>query len=85
MPGPQPVPQHPLQERRDMPRGGPQRRGRLCLQLCPGLLWAPLPDTPGQCLPHQPLPQRGHLRPAHADGVQVPLPARLVREIVPAG
>jgi hypothetical protein len=61
MPGPQPVPQYPLQECWDMPRGGPQWHSGLCLQLPPGLLWAPLPDTPGQRLPGQPLPQRGHL------------------------
>lgn len=79
VPGAQPLPQRPLQERGHVPRAGAWRRAGLHLQLPPGLLRAPVPDALGQRLPRQPLPQRRHLRPAHAHGVQVPLPAGLVR------
>ena len=61
MPGPQPLPQRPLQERRDVPHDGARRPGGLCLRLPPGLLGAAVPDAPRPRLPRQPLPQRRHL------------------------
>lgn len=61
VPAAQPLPQLPLQERRHLhpPAAWQHRRLHLCLP--PGLHRRAVPHTPGQRLPQQPLPQRGHL------------------------